>query len=161
MTRQLRHVLRRDDRLCTVCQRQGRACAYGVDELHFDDSVRTMQVALACAADHEGGPGVAHGGWVAAVLDELLGQLAAEYAGPVVTAHLAIDYRLPVPIDQPLVGRSRWLEQDGRKIRIAGELRLAASEAGLAEASGLFITIDPDHHRRHAEWVAAQQKGAA
>ncbi len=155
-----RERVRSGTRLCTRCENRGGGCVYGVNRLMLDDAARVMQVALSCPADHEGGPGVAHGGWVAAVLDELLGQLAAEYAGKVVTANLAIDYRRPVPIDQPLLGRSRWVSRDGRKITIAGEVRLAINQAFLAEARGLFITIDDKHHHRHAEWVAAQQKDA-
>jgi uncharacterized protein (TIGR00369 family) len=152
--------VREGDRLCHMCAGSGRGCVYGVNRLCLDDAARAMQVDLACSTDHEGGPGVAHGGWVAAVLDELLGQLAVEYAAQVVTANLSIDYRRPVPIGQPLIGRARWLSQEGRKIRTAGSLCLAANDAVLAEASGLFILIDPDHHRRHADWVAAQQEGS-
>ena len=151
--------VRAGDRLCHMCERSGRGCVYGVNQLCLDDAARAMQVDLSCSAAHEGGPGVAHGGWVAAVLDELLGQLAVEYSARVVTANLSIDYRRPVPIDQPLIGRANWLSQDGRKIRTAGSLCLAASDAVLAEATGLFILIDPDHHRRHADWVAAQHEG--
>jgi uncharacterized protein (TIGR00369 family) len=153
-----RERVREGNRLCHMCERSGSGCAYGVDRLCLDDAERAMQVELACSADHEGGPGVAHGGWVAAVLDELLGQLAVEYSDRVVTANLSIDYRRPVPIDQPLIGRARWVSQEGRKIRTAGSICLAANDAVLAEASGLFILIDPDHHRRHADWVAAQKE---
>lgn len=103
---------------------------------------------------------MAHGGWVAAVMDELLGQLAYEYSARVVTASLSIDYRRPVPIDQPLIGRAQWLSHEGRKIRVTGTLSLAAGDTVLAEARGLFITIDEDHHRRHAQWLAAQTETA-
>jgi hypothetical protein len=160
MTSAWRDFVRSGHRLCTACERNGHGCLYGVDRLCFDDLARAMRVPLSCPSGHEGGPGVAHGGWVAAVMDELLGQLAAEYAGAIVTANLSIDYRRPVPVDQPLLGRSRWLGQDGRKIHIAGELLLAANQAVLAQATALFITIDGGHHRRHADWIAVQERDA-
>lgn len=158
MTGPWRERMREGHRLCTVCERSGQGCAYGVNRLRFDDTARAMEADLWCDTPHEAGPGVAHGGWVAAVLDELLGQLAFEYAARVVTANLSVDYRRPVPIHQPLIGRAQWCSQEGRKIRVTGALHLAANDAVLAEAQGLFIVIDNDHHKRHAEWVAAQNE---
>ena len=116
---------------------------------------------LEATPEHEGGPGAAHGGWVAAVMDEVLGQLATEYAGKLVTANLSINYRKPVPVGEALIGRSRITARDGRKISVTGDLLLAAGEIVLASAEALFITIDPDHHRRSADWVAAQKERAS
>lgn len=156
-----RIVVRAGSRLCVACERDGTGCRYGVDRLAFDDEIRAMAVHLEAPAGHEGGPGVAHGGWVAAVMDELLGQLATEYAGKLVTATLSISFAKPVPVGEPLIGRSRITSQAGRKVRAKGDILLPAGEVVLASAEALFITIDPDHHRRHAEWLAAQKDSAA
>jgi acyl-coenzyme A thioesterase PaaI-like protein len=93
----------------------------------------------------EGAPGLAHGGAVAAVLDDVLGSttLLREDAPLAVTAHLEIDYRRPVRLGRPLTVRA-WMEVlDGRKVTVAGEL----CDAGevVAEARGLFLIVSPEH----------------
>jgi hypothetical protein len=83
---------------------------------------------------YEGPPGHCHGGWVAAMFDELLGfvQMA-----PGFTAYLKVDYRAPTPLNQTLALRG-WIERiDGRKRLIRGTCELDGIL--LAEAEGLFI----------------------
>lgn len=148
--------IRDGDRLCTECVPRG-ACKFGVSVLAFDDAAQHMRSTILCPAAYEGGPGVAHGGWVCAALDEVLGQTVMEYHARVVTANLSVDFRLPVPVGEALTGHA-WIDAvDGRKVRATGELRLAASDAVLARATGLFIIIDPAHYLRHADWLAQQK----
>src|SRR4051812_1814595 len=45
----------------------------GVTQEPLSDGIVSSD--LICPADHEGGPHVAHGGWTAAVMDELLGHI--------------------------------------------------------------------------------------
>jgi hypothetical protein len=83
---------------------------------------------------YEGPPGHCHGGWVAAMFDELLGfvQMA-----PGFTAYLKVDYRAPTPLNRELALRG-WIERiTGRKRLIRGTCSLDG--VLLAEAEGLFI----------------------
>jgi len=83
---------------------------------------------------YEGPPGHCHGGWIAAMFDELLGfvQMA-----PGFTAYLKVDYRAPTPLNRKLELRG-WIDSvDGRKRLIRGTCSLAGGL--LAEAEGLFI----------------------
>jgi hypothetical protein len=83
---------------------------------------------------YEGPPGHCHGGFVAAMFDELLGfvQLA-----PGFTAFLHVDYRRPTPLNKALELRS-WIESvEGRKRTIRGTCHLDG--VLLTEAHGLFI----------------------
>jgi len=94
---------------------------------------------------YEGPPGHCHGGWVAAMFDEMLGfvQLA-----PGFTAYLKIDYRAPTPLNRELELRG-WIENvEGREISIETEefeARVFQHELDhldgvlLSEAEGLFI----------------------
>ena len=151
-----RTLVRAGDRLCTECQPRGD-CKFGVSVLEYDDAAQHMRCPIVCTPTYEGGPGVAHGGWVCAALDEVLGQGVIEHHGRVVTANLNVDFHLPVPVGEPLTGRA-WIESvDGRKVRAGGELRLTASDATLASARGLFIIIDPAHFTRHADWLDQQK----
>jgi acyl-coenzyme A thioesterase PaaI-like protein len=83
---------------------------------------------------YEGPPGHVHGGWVAAMFDELLGfaQLS-----PGFTAYLHVNYRRPTPLNAPLSLRA-WVERvDGRKRIVRGECH--ANDELLSDAEGLFI----------------------
>ncbi|HEX3898931.1 MAG TPA: PaaI family thioesterase [Mycobacteriales bacterium] len=83
---------------------------------------------------YEGPPGHCHGGFVAAMFDELLGfvQLA-----PGFTAFLHVDYRRPTPLNRELQLRG-WIESvEGRKRTIRGTCHFDG--VLLSEAHGLFI----------------------
>jgi acyl-coenzyme A thioesterase PaaI-like protein len=105
---------------------------------------------------YEGPPGCVHGGYVAAVFDELLGATQSMSGTQGMTAHLGIDYRRPTPLHRPL-RLEGWLhEHSGRKIWAKGELRLDEESDGteqpvLAEATALFIAFDPGRFRELLE----------
>jgi hypothetical protein len=85
-------------------------------------------------AAYEGPPGHCHGGWVAAMFDELLGFVQLQ---PGFTAYLKVDYRAPTPLNEELALRG-WIESiEGRKRLIRGTCRLG--DRLLSEAEGLFI----------------------
>jgi len=89
---------------------------------------------------YEGPPGHVHGGFVAAVLDEVLGAAQAATGSPGMTARLEVQYRAPTPLYADLVATG-WVEKvDGRKILARGEVR--HGDVVTAEAEGLFITVD-------------------
>lgn len=87
----------------------------------------------------EGAPGVAHGGHVAAIFDELLGFAQGFSGQPGMTGTLTITYRAPTPLLTELRLEGRYDGTEGRKIYTSG--RLWAGDTLLAEAKGLFITL--------------------
>lgn len=93
---------------------------------------------------HEGGPGIAHGGIVAAALDDAMGFLIHHVGRPFVTARLEVDYRRPVPIDADLSLEARVESRQARKVHAAAELRDSTGGV-LAEARALFITVRSSH----------------
>jgi acyl-coenzyme A thioesterase PaaI-like protein len=117
---------------------------------------------------HEGGPGVAHGGIVAAVLDDLLGYLLYRIGEPMVTARLEIDFRRPLPLFVDVDAVARIVSEEGRKVWTEGELR-APDGTVYAQAKGLFVRVRPDHFlraseaavRRLAAWRDAGAQGEA
>ena len=64
----------------------------------------------------QGGPGVVHGGAVAAFFDDLMGFVPVAHLVPAVTAHLEIDYRQPDPAGHHVRGEAWLTERDGRKL---------------------------------------------
>ena len=57
--------------------------------------------------DHQGAPGLAHGGLLTTAMDEVLGSLNWLLAKPAVTAHLECDFRRPVPVGSILQMRAQ------------------------------------------------------
>jgi acyl-coenzyme A thioesterase PaaI-like protein len=94
---------------------------------------------------HQGAPSYAHGGAVAAVLDDACGYVSFLVTRIFVTAHLEVDYRRPVLLDRDYDVRAECLGLEGRKVQLAASL-LDGDEA-IATARGLFIVVDIDHFR--------------
>lgn len=106
---------------------------------------------------HEGGPGLAHGGAVAAAFDDLLGSIPVARQIPAVTGRLTVDYRSPVflGVDASL---DAWLDRrEGRKLFLRGTMR--QGETVVAEAEALFVVVDLAHFRRAGRDVPESWKG--
>ena len=90
----------------------------------------------------EGPPGAAHGGIVAAYLDEVLGGAVVRSTGKHnVTGELTVRYVKPVPLETPLLGRGRLVEDHGRYVDVEGSLEELGTERILATARGRFFPI--------------------
>jgi acyl-CoA thioesterase FadM len=92
---------------------------------------------------HQAGPGIAHGGLVAAALDEASGLLATWHRFPAVTARIFVRYRRPVPIRTPLEVAAWITAVQGRRIRIEAEL--SRDGEVLAEARAAFLHVALEH----------------
>ena len=91
---------------------------------------------------HEGPPGVVHGGWVASLLDQLLGHANAAAGVGGFTAQLTVRYLRPTPYDVPLLLRARTDRVEGRRVMSSGEV--VANGVVTAEASGMFKMPSPE-----------------
>ena len=101
--------------------------------------------------DHQGPPGVGHGGIVAAALDEAMALLVADQLGLAVTARLEIDLRKPAPIGTFVHLDARVERADGRRIELSARARTGGPEGEVAaEARGVFVRLE-----RPVESVAA------
>ena len=105
---------------------------------------------------HQGGPGLVHGGFVAAVLDEACGLLATWYRFPAVTGRIFVRYRRPVPINTELLVRAELENERGRRMHVRGELG-DGSEV-LAEARGAFVHVPFEHFLATPEGRAAAER---
>lgn len=102
---------------------------------------------------HQGGPGVVHGGLIAAALDEACGLLATWYRFPTVTARIFVRYRRPVPINTDLFLRARLVDERGRRLHVDGEL--LDGDDVLAEARAAFLHVPLEHFLATPEGRAA------
>jgi acyl-coenzyme A thioesterase PaaI-like protein len=112
-------------------------------ELWVEDRAIVGRVRFGMA--YEGPPGCVHGGYIAAVFDELLG-LTQSLSGKVgMTGTLTVKYRHPTLLHTELRLEGVLESVSGRKVLTSG--RMFAGDVLTAEGSGLFITISPDHFR--------------
>jgi acyl-coenzyme A thioesterase PaaI-like protein len=102
---------------------------------------------------HQAGPGLVHGGLVAAALDEAGGLLATWYRFPSVTARLAVRYRRPVHINRELTIRAELVEDRDRRLEIRCEL--FDGDELLADAGGSWAHVPLEHFLRTSEGQAA------
>ena len=93
---------------------------------------------------HVGAPGIAHGGAVATVLDDLFGFLLYLTGSPAVTRKLEVRYDSPVILGTTYELAARVVRTEGRKLFVEADM----SETGgptVAFASALFLRVDVTH----------------
>ena len=91
-----------------------------------------------------GGPGIAHGGAVATVVDDLLGYLLYVVRKAGVTRKLEVEYLKPVLVDHEYVVRGRVDSVDGRKVWVSCE---GTDTSGVVcfRGAGLFLEVPLSH----------------
>jgi acyl-coenzyme A thioesterase PaaI-like protein len=89
---------------------------------------------------YEGPPHGVHGGWVAALLDELLGSAQNLARAPGMTAILTVRYRQLTPVDEDLRLEAWVAEQRAR--RLVAKATCHAGDTLTAEAEGIFMRVD-------------------
>jgi acyl-coenzyme A thioesterase PaaI-like protein len=104
-----------------------------------EGDVAVMEVTLGRA--FEGAPGRAHGGVIAALLDETMGAVHVLNKALAYTAQLDIKYIAPTPIGAVITARAWLARREGRKLYIDASLH--AGDVALASATALFIAVDP------------------
>src|SRR5579863_3683321 len=89
---------------------------------------------------YQGGGGMAHGGIIAMLLDEVMGKVCRFREVRAVTAELTIQYLKPVKVDEEIVVEGFETEVKGRNLFLAGEIRNSAGEV-LARGTGRFVVV--------------------
>src|SRR5580698_3963136 len=89
---------------------------------------------------YQGGGGMAHGGIIAMLLDEVMGKVCRFRDVRAVTAELTIHYLKPLKVDEEIVVEGYETEVKGRNLFLVGEIRNAAGEV-LAKGTGRFVVI--------------------
>ena len=117
------------------------------------EGVESYESAVTFREEHQGGPGLVHGGIVGAALDEACGLLATWHRFPAVTARFAVRFRKPVPINCDLRVSARVTAERGRRIEITAELR--DGDTLLADAEGTFLHVPLEHFLATPEGRAA------
>jgi acyl-coenzyme A thioesterase PaaI-like protein len=132
--------------LCGGCRKEGH-CRFGIGALTLNGDMATAPVR--CAALFHAGPNVAHGGWIAAVMDDLVGRALMQRGARAVTASLSVDFLKPVPVEEDLEAQVVIGERQGRRWIVGASLRLARGSVDLARAQAVMIERRPTHFQSH------------
>ena len=118
----------------------------------------TVEARLTVAEAHQGAPGLAHGGVIAAAFDEALGALLWVVRQPAVTARLTTTYRHPLPVGESLHIVATCTGISRRLIRTTARGWIGQADGTLAaEAEALFAVVPLEHFTtfgRASEWDA-------
>ncbi|MFM8857419.1 MAG: PaaI family thioesterase [Actinomycetota bacterium] len=109
--------------------------------VHLETTDREVSATVTYGDAYEGPPGCLHGGFIAAIFDEVLGLAQALSGAPGMTGRLVVTYRSPTPLHTELRVVGRLDSVEGRKILTSGEIR--DGDRLCAEAVGTFISVRP------------------
>ena len=117
-----------------------------------DEESRQLRGRVWFGPGTQGPPGHAHGGSMAAVLDEAMGGAAWLAGHTVVAAEITISYQKMLPLETRCVIEARVVAVDGRKVRTEAEVKDRGGRV-FATARGLFITLDSTKFGEMAERI--------
>jgi uncharacterized protein (TIGR00369 family) len=89
---------------------------------------------------YQGGGGVAHGGIIATLLDEVMGKVCRFREVRAVTAELNVQYLKPIKVNEEIIVEGFEADQKGRNLFLVGEIR-NNDGAVLAKGTGRFVVI--------------------
>ena len=88
----------------------------------------------------EGPPGYVHGGWVAGVLDHIMGMTHVRTGHPSMTGGLSVRYLKPTPLNQLIEISAKATELDDKRTEVKGTMRYGETTTATAEA--IFVRVD-------------------
>jgi acyl-coenzyme A thioesterase PaaI-like protein len=109
-----------------------------------EDDARIVAT-LVFSSAFEGGPGLAHGGYVAAAFDELLGLTQSLTGEAGMTGRLKVRYRSPCPLNTELRMEGRVHQREGQKIVARGTMH--AGDRLVADGEATFVVLEEEVYR--------------
>jgi len=142
-----------NSRDCFVC---GMENQYGLALAFYERGSGEVVCRVRLPDRYQGFPGLAHGGVLAAMLDEaaMRAAMAGDHQRFMLTARMTIHYRKPVPVGEPLELVGHLLKQSGRLSTARAQLLLPDGSVG-AEAEAVLV----DYPDRLAEADRLQALG--
>lgn len=126
-----------NSQMCFVC---GMENPIGLQLFFYEDSDGRVTATFTPRDEHQGYPGVLHGGIAAALLDEVLGRVVIGRGVWLMTARMEIRYKRMIPLGQPLTIIGKVLRETRRLLEAQGELRLADSSV-VATATAIYLPM--------------------
>lgn len=120
----------------------GNASSLGLQVFRRGDEIYAD---VAFDARHIGGPGLAHGGAIAAACDELLGFSVWLIGAPAVTRALTVDYLAPVPLHDEHRITGRVDGEKGRAVLMSATGVSAVTGKKSFTANGVYVRVGFEH----------------
>lgn len=136
----------RRDHYCFGCGGQN---PHGLKLRFFADPDGAVWTYWTPDRENEGFTGIAHGGIITTVLDEVMGWATYHQRIWAVTGKLDVSFRKPVVIGERTRAIARVTGEHGRKLQLSAELRRDEDDLLLAGATAMFIKVPES---RAAEW---------
>jgi acyl-coenzyme A thioesterase PaaI-like protein len=141
-----------DDGACYAC---GPHNPDGL-RLRFEpDGVDGARATVTLDRHLQGYRGIAHGGIVMLLLDEVMAHASGNAGEKVVTAAVAVRFRAPVPLGVPLAFEGRVRSKRGKILKVEGFVRDTAGVL-LASAEGSFASVGPVEPGRFGNFAAPE-----
>ncbi len=133
-----------NDNYCFAC---GRENPHGLAmRIQYEDNQAVCRLTL--ERRFQGWAGMAHGGVVSTMLDEVMAYAVLRWAGLGVTASMEIRYLKPVPIASELEVRGWIRERKGRLALTEAVVQRAGEKRPLARAQAKFLIQSPAPDRK-------------
>jgi len=134
-----------NSRFCFVC---GMENPIGL-KVVFEEEGKRVWAQFTPREEHQGFPGILHGGLTGTLLDEAMGRclMVGGEERWMVSAKLEVRYKKPIPIGEPLTIMGEIVEDRGRLVETRGEIRLSDGSLA-AEAKGMYIQTPQEIRER-------------
>ena len=109
-------------------------------ELRWQEAPNRIIGTVKFSQAFEGPPGHVHGGWVAGVLDHLMGMTHVRTGHPGMTGGLSVRYLKPTPLNQVIEVSAQATELDDKRTEVKAEMRFGETTTATAEA--IFVRVD-------------------
>ena len=109
-------------------------------ELRWQEASNRITGTVQFSQAFEGPPGHVHGGWVAGVLDHLMGMTHVRTGHPGMTGGLSVRYLKPTPLNLVIEVSAQATELDDKRTEVKAEMRFGETTTATAEA--VFVRVD-------------------
>ena len=133
-----------NSRYCFLC---GIENPIGLKLAFYDEEDGRVVVRFTPGDEHQGYPGVLHGGIICALLDETIGRTLVRHDLWAMTVNLDVRFRRPVPLGQELTVIGEIVRLRSRSLDGRGEVRLADGTVA-ATAEARYIRLGDEQMER-------------
>jgi len=97
---------------------------------------------------HQGFPGVVHGGVAAAVMDEAMGWAMRASGAWAMTARMEVKYRKPLPLGEEVIVTAEVVRDRGKRLEAVSEIRTKSGER-ITQSTGVFLRVPEELARQY------------
>jgi len=109
-------------------------------ELEWTEEANKISGTVIFGQAFEGPPGHTHGGWVAGILDHIMGMTHVRTGHPGMTGGLSVRYLKPTPLNTPIAISAEATELDDRRTEVRAQMQHGDIITATAEA--IFVRVD-------------------